>query len=204
MEVQMKNQTYVPMVIEKNGRVERAYDIFSRLLKDRIIFIGTPIDDNVANVVIAQMLFLQMEDVKKDISLYINSPGGAITAGMAIYDTMQFVKCDVATYCIGQAASLGALLLASGAKNKRFALPNSRIMIHQPWGGYQGTAADIAIHAKEIINVKEKVNKILSEHTGKPLKQIEKDTDRDYFMSASESKNYGIVDDVIGKTKKNK
>lgn len=200
----MKNQTYVPMVIEKNGRVERAYDIFSRLLKDRIIFIGTPIDDNVANVVIAQMLFLQMEDVKKDISLYINSPGGAITAGMAIYDTMQFVKCDVATYCIGQAASLGALLLASGAKNKRFALPNSRIMIHQPWGGYQGTAADIAIHAKEIINVKEKVNKILSEHTGKPLKQIEKDTDRDYFMSASESKNYGIVDDVIGKTKKNK
>ncbi|MCF7873712.1 MAG: ATP-dependent Clp endopeptidase proteolytic subunit ClpP [Candidatus Omnitrophica bacterium] len=198
----MKNQAYVPMVIEKTGRAERAYDIFSRLLKDRIIFIGTPVDDNVANVVIAQMLFLQMEDVKKDISLYINSPGGAITAGMAIYDTMQFVKCDVATYCIGQAASLGALLLASGAKNKRFALPNSRIMIHQPWGGYQGTAADIAIHAKEIINVKEKVNKILSEHTGRSLKQIEKDTDRDYFMSAKESKNYGIVDDVIEKTKK--
>ncbi|MCF7887052.1 MAG: ATP-dependent Clp endopeptidase proteolytic subunit ClpP [Candidatus Omnitrophica bacterium] len=200
----MKNQTYVPMVIEKTGRAERAYDIFSRLLKDRIIFIGTPIDDNVANVVIAQMLFLQMEDTKKDISLYINSPGGTITAGMAIYDTMQFVKCDVASYCIGQAASLGALLLASGAKNKRFALPNSRIMIHQPWGGYQGTASDIAIHAKEVINVKEKVNKILSRHTGKPLKQIEKDTDRDYFMSASESKNYGIVDDVIDNTKKNK
>ncbi|MCF7869997.1 MAG: ATP-dependent Clp endopeptidase proteolytic subunit ClpP [Candidatus Omnitrophica bacterium] len=200
----MKNQTYVPMVIEKTGRAERAYDIFSRLLKDRIIFIGTPIDDNVANVVIAQMLFLQMEDTKKDISLYINSPGGAITAGMAIYDTMQFVKCGVATYCIGQAASLGALLLASGTKNKRFALPNSRIMIHQPWGGYQGTAADIAIHAKEVINVKERVNKILSKHTGKPLKQIEKDTDRDYFMSASESKNYGIVDDVIGNAKKNK
>ncbi|MFO8052679.1 MAG: ATP-dependent Clp endopeptidase proteolytic subunit ClpP [Candidatus Omnitrophota bacterium] len=200
----MKNQTYVPMVIEKTGRAERAYDIFSRLLKDRIIFIGTPVNDNVANVVIAQMLFLQMEDVKKDISLYINSPGGAITAGMAIYDTMQFVKCDVATYCIGQAASLGALLLASGAKNKRFALPNSRIMIHQPWGGYQGTAADIAIHAKEIINVKAKVNRILSEHTGRSLKQIEKDTDRDYFMSASESKSYGIVDDVIEKTKKDK
>ncbi|MCF7870902.1 MAG: ATP-dependent Clp endopeptidase proteolytic subunit ClpP [Candidatus Omnitrophica bacterium] len=200
----MKNQAYVPMVIEKTGRAERAYDIFSRLLKDRIIFLGTPVDDNIANVVIAQMLFLQMEDMKKDINLYINSPGGAITAGMAIYDTMQFVKCDVATYCIGQAASLGALLLASGEKNKRFALPNSRIMIHQPWGGYQGTAADIAIHAKEIINVKEKVNKILSEHTGQPIKQIEKDTDRDYFMSATESKNYGIVDTVIEKTKKNK
>jgi ATP-dependent Clp protease protease subunit len=200
----MNNQAYVPMVIEKTGRAERAYDIFSRLLKDRIIFIGTPVDDNIANVVIAQMLFLQMEDVKKDINLYINSPGGAITAGMAIYDTMQFVKCDVATYCIGQAASLGALLLASGTRKKRFALPNSRIMIHQPWGGYQGTAADIAIHAKEIINVKEKVNKILSEHTGQPVSQIEKDTDRDHFMSAAESKDYGIVDAVIEKTKKNK
>jgi ATP-dependent Clp protease protease subunit len=200
----MNNQAYVPMVIEKTGRAERAYDIFSRLLKDRIIFIGTPVDDNIANLVIAQMLFLQMEDVKKDINLYINSPGGAITAGMAIYDTMQFVKCDVATYCIGQAASLGALLLASGTRKKRFALPNSRIMIHQPWGGYQGTAADIAIHAKEIINVKEKVNKILSEHTGQPVSQIEKDTDRDHFMSAAESKDYGLVDAVIEKTKKNK
>ncbi len=198
----MKNQAYVPMVIEKTGRVERAYDIFSRLLKDRIIFIGTPINDSVANVVIAQMLFLQMEDVKKDINLYINSPGGAITAGMAIYDTMQFVKCNVATYCVGQAASLGALLLASGSKNKRFALPNSRIMIHQPWGGYQGTAADIAIHAKEIINIKTKVNQILAEHTKKPTNQIEKDTDRDYFMSADEAKNYGIVDEVILKSKK--
>lgn len=198
----MRNQAYVPMVIEKTGRVERAYDIFSRLLKDRIIFIGTPINDSVANVVIAQMLFLQMEDVKKDINLYINSPGGAITAGMAIYDTMQFVKCDVATYCVGQAASLGALLLAAGGKNKRFALPNSRIMIHQPWGGYQGTAADIAIHAKEIIHIKAKVNQILAEHTKKPTNQIEKDTDRDYFMSADEAKNYGIVDEVIAKSKK--
>lgn len=201
----MNNQAYVPMVIEKTGRVERAYDIFSRLLKDRIIFIGTPVNDSVANVVIAQMLFLQMEDVNKDINLYINSPGGAITAGMAIYDTMQFVKCDVATYCVGQAASLGALLLAAGSKNKRFALPNSRIMIHQPWGGYQGTAADIAIHAKEIINIKAKVNQILAEHTKKPTKQIEKDTDRDYFMSADEAKEYGIVDEVIAKSKsKNK
>lgn len=200
----MKNQAYVPMVIEKTGRAERAYDIFSRLLKDRIIFLGTPVDDNIANVVIAQMLFLQMEDMKKDINLYINSPGGAITAGMAIYDTMQFVKCDVATYCVGQAASLGALLLAAGSRKKRFALPNSRIMIHQPWGGYQGTAADIAIHAKEIINVKQKVNKILADHTKAPIKQIEKDTDRDYFMSAEEAKKYGIVDSVIesAKTKK--
>ncbi len=197
----MKNQAYVPMVIEQTGRVERAYDIFSRLLKDRIVFVGTPVNDYVANVVIAQMLFLQMEDIKKDINLYINSPGGAITSGMAIYDTMQFVKCDVATYCVGQAASLGALLLAAGTKKKRFALPNSRIMIHQPWGGYQGTAADIAIHAKEIINVKERVNRILAEHTKKPLKQIEKDTDRDCFMSAQEAKNYGIVDVVIEKEK---
>ncbi len=197
----MKNQAYVPMVIEQTGRAERAYDIFSRLLKDRIIFLGTPVNDYVANVIIAQMLFLQMEDVKKDINLYINSPGGAITAGMAIYDTMQFVKCDVATYCVGQAASLGALLLAAGARKKRFALPNSRIMIHQPWGGYQGTASDIAIHAKEIINVKEKVNKILAQHTGKSVKQIEKDTDRDYFMSAEEAKNYAIVDKVITSSK---
>lgn len=197
----MKNQTHVPMVIEQSGRVERAYDIFSRLLKDRIIFIGTPINDTVANIVVAQMLFLQMEDIKKDINLYINSPGGAITAGMAIYDTMQFIKCDVATYCVGQAASLGALLLAAGAKNKRFALPNSRIMIHQPWGGYQGTASDIAIHAKEIIKIKGKVNAILSHHTKKPLKQIEKDTDRDYFMSAEEAKDYRIVDTVIEKEK---
>lgn len=193
----MRNQMYVPMVIEQSGRVERAYDIYSRLLKDRIIFVGTPVDDNVANVVIAQMLFLQMEDVNKDINLYINTPGGAITAGMAIYDTMQFVKCDVATYCVGQAASLGALLLCAGSKGKRFALPNSRIMIHQPWGGVQGTAEDISRQTKEILRMRQKLNEILAYHTGKDIKTIEKDTDRDYFMSAEEAKEYGIVDEVI-------
>lgn len=197
----MKNQTYVPIVIEQTGRVERAYDIYSRLLKDRIIFIGTPIDDNVANVVIAQMLFLQMEDVNKDINLYINTPGGVITAGLAIYDTIQFVKCDVATYCVGQAASLGALLLASGTKGKRFALPNSRIMIHQPWGGVQGSAEDISRQTKEILRLREKVNEILSLHTGKPIEKIREDTDRDFFMSAQEAKEYGIVDEVIVPTK---
>jgi len=197
----MKNQTYVPIVIEQTGRVERAYDIYSRLLKDRIIFIGTPIDDNVANVVIAQMLFLQMEDVNKDINLYINTPGGVITAGLAIYDTIQFVKCDVATYCVGQAASLGALLLASGTKGKRFALPNSRIMIHQPWGGVQGSAEDISRQTKEILRLREKVNEILSLHTGKPIEKIREDTDRDFFMSAEEAKEYGIVDEVIVSTK---
>ncbi|MBD3264679.1 MAG: ATP-dependent Clp endopeptidase proteolytic subunit ClpP [Candidatus Omnitrophica bacterium] len=188
---------YVPMVIEQTGRVERAYDIYSRLLKDRIIFIGTPVDDNVANVVIAQMLFLQMEDVNKEINLYINTPGGAITSGMAIYDTMQFVKCDVATYCVGQAASLGALLLCAGAKGKRFSLPNSRIMIHQPWGGFQGSAEDISIHAKEILRLREKVNNILSYHTNQSLDNIAKDTERDFFMSSDEAKEYGIVDEVI-------
>ena len=197
----MKNQTYVPIVIEQTGRIERAYDIYSRLLKDRIIFIGTPIDDNVANVVIAQMLFLQMEDVNKDINLYINTPGGVITAGLAIYDTIQFVKCDVATYCVGQAASLGALLLASGTKGKRFALPNSRIMIHQPWGGVQGSAEDISRQTKEILRLREKVNEILSLHTGKPIEKIREDTDRDFFMSAEEAKEYGIVDEVIIPTK---
>jgi len=197
----MKNQTYVPIVIEQTGRVERAYDIYSRLLKDRIIFIGTPIDDNVANVVIAQMLFLQMEDVNKDINLYINTPGGVITAGLAIYDTIQFVKCDVATYCVGQAASLGALLLASGTKGKRYALPNSRIMIHQPWGGVQGSAEDISRQTKEILRLREKVNEILSLHTGKPIEKIREDTDRDFFMSAEEAKEYGIVDEVIIPTK---
>ena len=200
----MKAQTYVPMVIEQTGKVERAYDIYSRLLKDRIIFIGTPVDDNVANVVIAQMLFLQMEDVNKDINIYINTPGGAITAGLAIYDTMQFVKCDVATYCVGQAASLGALLLCAGAKNKRFALSNSRIMIHQPWGGVQGTAEDISRQTKEILRLREKVNEILSVHTGKSLEKIQQDTDRDYFMSAEEAKEYGIVDEVISPTKQGK
>ena len=193
----MKNQYYIPMVIEQTGRVERAYDIYSRLLKDRIIFIGTPIDDNVANVVIAQMLFLQMEDVNKDINIYINTPGGSITAGLAIYDTMQFVKCDVATYCVGQAASLGALLLAAGKRGKRFALPNSRIMIHQPWGGVQGTAEDISRQTKEILRLREKVNEILAFHTNKPVEKIKEDTDRDYFMVADEAKEYGIVDEVI-------
>ncbi len=193
----MKNQMYVPIVVEQSGRGERAYDIFSRLLKDRIVFVGTPIDDNVANVVIAQMLFLQMEDADKDINLYINTPGGSITAGMAIYDTMQFVKCDVATYCVGQAASLGALLLCAGKKGKRYALPNSRIMIHQPWGGVQGSAEDISRQAKEILRLREKVNEILSKHTGKPIEKIREDTDRDYFMSAQEAKEYGLVDEVI-------
>jgi len=190
---------YVPMVIEQTGRVERAYDIYSRLLKDRIIFIGTPVDDSVANVVIAQMLFLQMEDINKDINIYVNTPGGIITAGMAIYDTMQFVKCDVATYCVGQAASMGALLMCAGAKGKRYALPNSRIMIHQPWGGVQGTAEDISRQTKEILRLRGKVNEILSVHTGKPIKKIAEDTDRDYFMSAQEAKDYGIVDEVIAK-----
>ena len=200
----MKNQMYVPMVIEQTGRVERAYDIYSRLLKDRIIFIGTPIDDNIANVVIAQMLFLQMEDVNKDIGVYINTPGGVITAGMAIYDTMQFVKCDVATYCVGQASSMGAMLLCAGAKNKRYALPNSRIMIHQPWGGVQGTAEDISRQTKEILRLREKVNEILALHTGKLIGQIQQDTDRDYFMSAEEAKKYGIVDEVIVSSKTGK
>jgi len=195
---------YVPMVIEQTGRVERAYDIYSRLLKDRIIFIGTPIDDMVANVVIAQMLFLQMEDVNKDIGIYINTPGGVITAGMAIYDTVQFVKCDVATYCVGQASSMGAMLLCAGTKNKRYALPNSRIMIHQPWGGVQGTAEDISRQTKEILRLREKVNEILSVHTGKSLEKIQQDTDRDYFMSAEEAKEYGIVDEVISPTKQGK
>jgi len=193
-----KMQTLVPMVIEQTSRgYERAYDIYSRLLKDRILFIGTPIDDYVANLVIAQMLFLQMEDAAKDINLYINTPGGSVTAGLAIYDTMQFLKCEVATYCVGQAASMGALLLAAGTKAKRFVLPNSRIMIHQPWGGIQGVAEDISIHAKEILKMREKLNEILAFHTGKPIDKIQKDTDRDYFMSASEAKEYGLIDEVI-------
>lgn len=192
-----KAQMLVPMVIEQTGRVERAYDIYSRLLKDRIIFIGTPIDDNVANVVIAQMLFLQMEDVSKEISIYINTPGGSVTSGLAIYDTMQFVKCDVATYCVGQATSMGALLLTAGTKGKRYALPNSRIMIHQPWGGVQGAAADISIQAKEILRMRETLEALLSGHTGQPLEKIKKDSDRDYFMSAQEAKSYGLIDEVI-------
>ncbi len=189
----------VPMVIEQTGRSERAYDIYSRLLKDRVLFIGTPIDDNVANLVVAQLLFLQMEDQEKDIHLYINSPGGSITSGLAIYDTIQFLKPDVCTYCIGQAASMGAVLLAAGKKGKRYALPNSRVMIHQPWGGVQGVAADISIQAKEILKLRANLNNILSKHTGQDVAKIEKDTDRDYFMSAEESRAYGIVDEVVEK-----
>jgi len=197
-----KYQTLVPMVIEQTGRAERAYDIYSRLLKDRIIFIGTPIDDNIANLIIAQLLFLQMEDVNKEVSIYINSPGGSVTSGLAIYDTMQFLKCDVATYCVGQAASMGAVLLAAGTKGKRYALPHSRIMIHQPWGGVQGAVADISIQAKEMLRLRDKINEILARHTGKDLKKIEKDTDRDYFMSADEASEYGLVDEVITSEKK--
>ena len=187
----------VPMVIEQTGRGERAYDIYSRLLKDRVIFIGTPIDDNVANLVVAQLLFLQMEEPEKDVHVYINSPGGSITSGLAIYDTMQFLKCDVATYCIGQAASMGAVLLCAGTKGKRYALPNARVMIHQPWGGAQGTSSDIQIQAREIHGMKERLNRILSKHTGQDVTKIEKDGDRDFFMSAEESKTYGIVDAVV-------
>jgi ATP-dependent Clp protease, protease subunit len=187
----------IPMVIEQTGRTERAYDIYSRLLKDRVLFIGTAIDDNVANLVVAQLLFLQMEDPEKDIHLYINSPGGSITSGLAIYDTIQFLKPDVNTYCIGQAASMGAVLLAAGTKGKRYALPNSRVMIHQPWGGVQGVAADINIQAKEIQHLKERLNGILSKHTGQDVLKIEKDTDRDYFMSSNEAKTYGLVDEVV-------
>ena len=194
----------VPMVIEQTGRTERAYDIYSRLLKDRIIFLGTPIDDNVANIVIAQLLFLQTEDADKDINMYINTPGGQVTSGLAIYDTMQFVKPDVATYCVGQAASMGAVLLSAGAKGKRFALPHARIMIHQPWGGVQGQAADISIQAKEILRMKEKIEHILAQHTGKSLEQIQKDTDRDFFMTSEDGKNYGIVDNVVDSVKKTK
>jgi len=196
--METKYQTLVPMVIEQTARgYERAYDIYSRLLKDRIVFIGTPIDDYVANLVIAQMLFLQMEDKDKDINVYINSPGGSVTAGLAIYDTIQFLKCDVATYCVGQASSMGALLLCAGTKGKRQALPNSRIMIHQPWGGVQGAAEDISRHAQEILKMRDRINEILARHTGKPLDKLQKDTDRDYFMSAQEAKDYGLVDEVI-------
>jgi ATP-dependent Clp protease protease subunit len=193
-----KNQILVPMVIEQTTRgFERAYDIYSRLLKDRILFIGTPIDDYVANLIIAQLLFLQMEDKDKDINVYINSPGGSVTAGLAIYDTMQFIKCDVATYCVGQAASMGAVLLSAGTRGKRFVLPNSRVMIHQPWGGVQGAASDISIQAKEILKARDRINEILAQHTKQPLEKIQKDTDRDYFMSAQEAKDYGLVDEVI-------
>lgn len=189
----------IPMVIEQTGRGERAYDIYSRLLKDNIIFIGTPIDDNVANVVIAQLLFLEAENPDKDISIYINSPGGSVSAGLAIYDTMQFIKPDVSTICIGQAASMGAVLLAGGSKGKRFSLPNSRILIHQPMGGMQGQASDIQIHANEIARIKSLLNNILASHTGKPVSQIEKDTDRDNIMSPEEAISYGLMDRIITK-----
>ena len=195
----------VPVVVEQTGRGERAYDIFSRLLKERIIFIGAAIDDTVASLSIAQLLFLEAEDPDKDISIYVNSPGGYITAGLAIYDTMQHVKPDIVTYCMGQASSMGAIILAAGAKGKRFALPHARIMIHQPLGGAQGQATDIEIHTKEILTIREKLNNILSLHTGQPVDKISKDTDRNFFMSAEESKKYGIIDDVIdrkGLTKK--
>ena len=185
------------MVVEQTGRGERGYDIYSRLLVDRIVFLGTPIDDMVANVIIAQLLFLQMTDPKKDIHLYINSPGGSVTAGLAIYDTMQFLTCDTNTYCIGQAASMGAVLLAAGTKSKRYALPNARIMIHQPWGGVQGQASDISIQAKEILRLKDRLNVILAKHSGRTLDEIEKSTDRDNFMSAEEAKKYGLVDHVV-------
>ena len=198
-----QGQMLVPIVVEQSPRGERAYDIYSRLLKDRIIFIGTPVDDGVASLIIAQLLFLQSEDPDKDISVYVNTPGGSVTAGLAIYDTMQFVKPDVATYCVGQAASMGALLLCAGAKGKRYSLPGSRILIHQPWGGVQGQASDISIQAREILRLREHLNELLVKHTGQPLEKIQKDTDRDYFMSADEAKTYGIIDEVIyGKPKK--
>ena len=199
-----KMQSLVPRVIEKTGHAERAYDIYSRLLKDRIIFLGTAVDDMVANLVIAQMLFLQSEDSDKDINLYINSPGGSVTAGLAIYDTMQYIKPKVCTYCIGQASSMGAILLAAGAKGKRFSLPYSRIMIHQPWGGAQGTASDISIHAAEILRIKDEMIKILAHHTGQSIDKIKHDSDRDFFMSAEEAKEYGMVDEVLDSSKDKK
>jgi ATP-dependent Clp protease protease subunit len=192
---------YVPIVLENTGRGERSMDIYSRLLKDRIIFIGTPIDDMVANLVIAQLLYLQMEDAKKDIHLYINSPGGVVTGGMAIYDTMNFLQCDVQTFCIGMAASMSTVLLAAGTKGKRFALPNSRVMIHQPSGGAGGQAADIAIAAKEILRWRKTLSEVIARHTGKSQEQVDKDSDRDYYMSALEAKDYGIVDHVVASTR---
>ena len=194
-------QMLVPYVIEQTGRGERSYDIFSRLLKERIIFLGTEINDTVANLVIAQLLFLQSEDPEKDISLYINSPGGVVTSGLAIYDTMQFLKCDITTYCVGQAASMGAVLLAAGAKGKRFALPNARIMIHQPLGGAQGQATDINIQAQEIMRIKQILNGILASHSGRSIEDLEKDTDRDNFMSAEQAVKYGLIDEVVARAK---
>jgi ATP-dependent Clp protease protease subunit len=188
---------YVPFVIEQTGRGERSYDIYSRLLKERIIFLGTEVNDVVANLIIAQLLFLESEDPEKDIFLYINSPGGVVTSGMAIYDTMQYIRPDVATVCVGQAASMGAVLLAGGAKGKRSALPHSRIMIHQPLGGFSGQASDVEIHAREMLRIKQELNQILAYHTGKPLKQVEVDSDRDFFMTSAQAKEYGLIDDVF-------
>jgi ATP-dependent Clp protease protease subunit len=196
-----KANMLVPIVVEQTGRGERSYDIYSRLLKERIIFLGTAIDDYVANLVIAQLLFLQSEDPEKDISIYINSPGGVVTAGLAIYDTMQFLKCDITTYCIGQAASMGAVLLAAGAPGKRYALPNARIMIHQPLGGAQGQATDINIQAQEIMRIKQILNGILASHSGKSIEDLEKDTDRDNFMSATQAAAYGLIDEVVAHAK---
>ncbi len=187
----------VPIVVEQSGRGERAFDIFSRLLKERIVFLGTPIDDTVASLTIAQLLFLESDDPDKDINLYINSPGGSVSAGLAIYDTIQYIRPDVSTICIGMAASMAAVLLAGGAKGKRSALPNARVMIHQPWGGVQGTASDISIQAEEILKTKKRINEILSFHTGRPLEQIEKDTDRDYYLASNEAKEYGLVDNIL-------
>jgi len=193
----MKSQIWIPTVIEKTGRGERAYDIYSRLLEDRIVFVGTPITDTVANIVIAQLLFLQKENKNQEISLYINSPGGYVSDGLAIYDTMQFISCDIATYCIGQAMSMGALLLAAGAEGKRFILPHARVMLHQPSGGVGGTAADIERHAEEILKLRHEMNEIFAKHTGQPLERIEQDSDRDFFLNAQEAKAYGLVDEVI-------
>ena len=191
----------IPTVIEQTHRGERGWDIFSRLLKDRIVFLGTAVDDNIANIIIAQMLFLESEDPDKDIMLYVNSPGGLVTAGLAIYDTMQYVRCDVATICMGQASSMGAFLLAAGAKGKRYSLPNSRILIHQPLGGFQGQATDIDIHAKEILRTRDKLNELLVKHTGQSMDRIKNDTERDYFMSAAEAKEYGVIDEILMKKK---
>jgi ATP-dependent Clp protease protease subunit len=197
MGVNSVGEYLVPIVVEQTGRGERAYDIYSRLLKDRIIFIGTPIDDGVANLVVAQLLFLEVEDPDRDVHVYINSPGGSISAGLAIYDTMQYIKPDVSTICVGMAASMAAVILAGGAKQKRFTLPNAKVLIHQPWGGVKGQATEIEIHAKEILRTRELINRILADHTGQPIEKIEKDTERDYFMSASEAKDYGLVDEVF-------
>jgi len=197
----MNEQNYIPVpyVIEQTGRGERSYDIYSRLLKDRIVFLGTEVNDVVANLIIAQLLFLQSEDPDKDISLYVNSPGGSVTAGLGIYDTMKFLKCDIATYCVGQAASMGAFLLSAGTRGKRYALPNARIMIHQPWGGFQGQATDIDIHAQEILRLKKRLNQLMADHCGREVDEVTRDTERDNFLSAEQAKAYGLVDHVVTK-----